>query len=140
MKNRSQLHVLLVEIMIAVLFFGLASTTILQTFATGRQQSMKAANAAAALLEAQNVADSLYAAVDDAAVLSDAGYTLEGDVWQKQLSNGVTMTVRLNETTCEKGVLHEAEICAEYLEKQLVALPADHYVSFAQVREEAAHE
>ncbi len=50
MKNRSQLHVLLVEIMIAVLFFGLASTIILQTFAAGRVQSLKAEATSAALL------------------------------------------------------------------------------------------
>ena len=60
---------LLMEIMIAVLFFALCASVLLQTFAAARECSRSAGVQGAALLEAQSLANRLSASDDMAAAL-----------------------------------------------------------------------
>ena len=66
-KNRS--NVLLVEILIAVLFFMLSATVLVRVFVTARNMTLRAGVETQALAEAQNVAETLYAAEDPAEAL-----------------------------------------------------------------------
>ena len=64
MDNRNRSNVLLVEILIAVLFFMLSATVVVQVFVTAHNLTAKAGVETRALAEAQNVAEALYAADD----------------------------------------------------------------------------
>ena len=134
MKNKSQLHILLVEIMIAVLFFGLASTVLLETFSVGYTLSRRAGAWNTALLETQNDADALARVTDDAAALAALGYTERNGLWQRETADGVTLTAALSEEKYAGGTLHRVTLTATQGETVLVTLPADHYAG------EAAHE
>lgn len=79
-KNRSQ-ATLLVEIMIAVLFFALCSTVILDTFVTAREFSRRSESEREALLEIQNLSERLYAADDCEALLESMGFQTADGVW-----------------------------------------------------------
>ena len=61
-KNRS--NVLLVEILIAVLFFMLSAVILVRVFAAARNLSVRSGVETQALAEAQNVADLMLAAED----------------------------------------------------------------------------
>ena len=60
MKHHSHSNALLVELLIVVLFFMLASTVLLQLFTAARTQSQKAEDLSEATLYAQNIAETLY--------------------------------------------------------------------------------
>ena len=57
MKNHSHSDALLVELLIVVLFFMLASTVLLQLFTAARTQSQRAEDLSEATLLAQNLAE-----------------------------------------------------------------------------------
>ena len=61
MKNHSHSNALLVEFLIVVLFFMLASTVLLQLFTAARTQSLRAEELSEATLLAQNLAESCQA-------------------------------------------------------------------------------
>lgn len=79
-KNRSQ-ATLLVEIMIAVLFFALCSTVIMDTFVTAREFSRRSEIEREALLAMQNLTERLYAVDDAEALLESAGFQTADGVW-----------------------------------------------------------
>ena len=60
MKNHSHSNALLVELLIVVLFFMLASTVLLQLFTAARTQSQRAEDLSEATLLAQNLAEGLH--------------------------------------------------------------------------------
>ena len=61
MKNHSHSNALLVELLIVVLFFMLASTVLLQLFTAARTQSLRAEELSEATHLAQNLAESCQA-------------------------------------------------------------------------------
>ena len=63
MGNRNRSNVLLVEILIAVLFFMLSAVVLVQVFATSRNLTTRAGVETRALAEAQNVTEAMYAAI-----------------------------------------------------------------------------
>ncbi len=65
MKHHSHSNALLVELLIVVLFFMLASTVLLQLFTAARTQSQKAEDLSEATLHAQNIAETLYSGQRD---------------------------------------------------------------------------
>ena len=66
----NHLNALLVEILMAVLFFALSATVILQAFASSHDMGNRSNLAAAALNRGQNLAEQLYAADDMEALLA----------------------------------------------------------------------
>ncbi|MBQ3373659.1 MAG: hypothetical protein IJG40_11060 [Oscillospiraceae bacterium] len=81
MNRNHQGNALLVELLIVVLFFMLASTVLLQLFASARSQGDKAEALTKAMGQAQNIADTLYAAEDMEAALEELGFSPEGERW-----------------------------------------------------------
>ena len=59
MGGRNRSNVLLVEILIAVLFFMLSATVLVRVFVTARNMTVRAGVETRALAEAQNVAEAL---------------------------------------------------------------------------------
>ena len=70
MKHHSHSNSLLVELLIVVLFFMLASTVLLQLFTAARTQSQKAEDLSEATLHAQNIAETLYSGQGDGSFVS----------------------------------------------------------------------
>ena len=79
MRNRNRSNVLLVEILIAVLFFMLSATVLVRVFVTARNMTVRSGVESVAVADAQNVAESLYAA-DGKAEPTEAGELWSGTV------------------------------------------------------------
>ena len=83
MRNKNRSNVLLVEILIAVLFFMLSATVLVRVFVTARNMTVRSGVEAAALAEAQNVAEALYAAEDPDAALEEMSFRSSHGTWSK---------------------------------------------------------
>ena len=127
MGRSNQLNTLLVEIMIAVLFFALSATVILQTFVITRNQSRQAGIYDEALMLAQNMADELYVADDYTAVLQSAGYAQEDEGWTLRMDE-YYLRVTASEEEMAAGVMFSAEVRAFQADELLLTLPCLRYV------------
>ncbi len=83
MSNRNRSNVLLLEILIAVLFFMLSATVLVKVFVTARNMTVRSGVQSAAIAEAQNVAETLYAADDIEQTLADQGFSSYHGAWSK---------------------------------------------------------
>ena len=111
MKNRSRSNVLLVEILIAVLFFILSATVILQVFAAARNMAARSGVETRALAEAQNVADALYAAPDAGEALREMEFIQSHGAWSKEC-DGFSLYVEESTDVGDAGALWHAEVRA----------------------------
>ena len=78
MKVRNRSNVLLVEILIAVLFFMLSATVLVRVFVTARNMTVRSGVKSVAVAEAQNVAEAMYAADDIDQMLEEQGFRRPG--------------------------------------------------------------
>ena len=83
MGSRNRSNVLLVEILIAVLFFMLSATVLVRVFVAARNMTVRAGVETQALAEAQNVAEALYAADDPEAALEGLKFKLYHGAWSR---------------------------------------------------------
>lgn len=79
MRRGNRTNALVVELMIAVLFFMLASVILARVFAYAHNQGVRAQLLTQALAEAQNTADRVYAAQSLAAFLKADGFDEAGE-------------------------------------------------------------
>ena len=127
MKNGSRANALLMELLIVILFFMFAAMTLVQIFGMSQSRSRQAMAANDAMLEAQNMAETLYDAEDTESVLTEMGFTRNGEAWT--LENGeytLVVTEMLEET--KAGVLRRTRVDAVYGEKTVISLPATRYL------------
>ena len=115
-------HALLMEILIAVLFFALASTVILNTFATAHSQSRLAGITADALVQAQNLTEQLYAQQPggEEEFLAEQGFVPDGEGWTLDCGDYVLIV------TADDG-FSAAEMRAVSGESELLRLPYAKY-------------
>lgn len=114
MTRSNQLNTLLMEIMIAVLFFALCSTVIMDVFVGAHNQSVRAGVQAQALAAAQNLSDGLYAAEQREELLLENGFEAdESGVFTREC-DGYTLSVALGEERTAAGRIETAEITALY--------------------------
>ena len=83
MRNKNRTNVLLVEILIAVLFFMLSATVLVRVFATARNMTARSGVEERALAEAQDVAELLYATDDVDAALEQMQFASSHGTWSK---------------------------------------------------------
>ena len=83
MRNNNRSNILLVEILIAVLFFMLSATVLVRVFVTARNMTVRSGVESRALAEAQNVAEALYAAEDVDATLEGMRFASSHGTWSK---------------------------------------------------------
>lgn len=83
MRNKNRSNVLLVEILIAVLFFMLSATVLVRVFISARNLTVRSGVEAKALTEAQNVAETLMAADDVDAALDALEFSSFHGAWSK---------------------------------------------------------
>ena len=128
MKENGRVNALLVELLIVLLFFMLASTTLMEIFGAAKLSSSRAGASNAALMQAQNVAEQLYAADDVEQALEALGFAKEGEDWC--LNGGeyelIASYLYMQDNA---GALRQVELTAMYHGKALFTLPATRYVS-----------
>ncbi len=112
MKRGSRINSLLTELLIVIFFFALASTVLVKVYAGSRSISNRAEARNDALLEAQNLAEQIYAAGDIDVLfdsLSDYRHTEEG--WERTLPGARIVAVFPEAETGAGGVLRKALVC-----------------------------
>ena len=113
MRNKNRSNVLLVEILIAVLFFMLSATVLVKVFATARNMTVRAGVESVAVADAQNVAETLYAAEDIDATLSEMGFFSSHGAWTLDRGD-YTLYVAGQSAPTEAGELWSGTVSAFY--------------------------
>ena len=136
MRNRNRSNVLLVEILIAVLFFMLSATVLVRVFVAARNMTVRAAVETQALAEAQNVADTIYAAADPDQALEAMEFKLYHGAWSRA-SGDFTLYVEGGEEPAEAGSYWRGTVRAFYHnrnieqvrpeDEELFAIPCTRY-------------
>ena len=123
MNRRTQGNALLTELMIAIAFFMLCVSVLIQVFAGASRMSATAGRITAALDEAQSVADALLAAEDREALLKAEGFSLaDGRDWTRTGAE-YTLGVALAEEQTEQGRLVTGRVYAGDGTQELLSLP-----------------
>ena len=126
-KNKSQ-NILLVEIMIAMLFFALCSTVILEVFLTAKEYSRKSSVETTALIAMQDVSEQIYASQDGTKVLRENGFELRENCWAKEYDE-YTMELTVAEEITEAGMIRKWQITALYDGEVIVEIPGARYIA-----------
>ncbi|MBO4470741.1 MAG: hypothetical protein J5841_03220 [Clostridia bacterium] len=127
MKNRSRANALLVELLLVIFFFMISAAILVQVFADAKLKSRTAKATNASMLEAQNIAEDLYAAEDPDAVLASYGFAAEDGSWVLE-KDGYLLKVTLQEETTETGELRTYEIAGVKDGETLLALPSTRFI------------
>ena len=123
MNRRTQGNALLTELMIAIAFFMLCVSVLIQVFAGASRMSATAGRITAALDEAQSVADALLAAEDREALLKAEGFRLaDGGDWTRTGAE-YTLGVALAEEQTKQGCLVTGRVYAGDGTQELLSLP-----------------
>ena len=117
---------LLAEIVIAVLFFALAATVILDIFAMAYGQSAYAGALNASMADAQNLSERLYASDDAQTLLESEGFVEEDGTWMLEKESYELHVVLSSEET-GAGELRTAHIAVLRGDDTLVELPCARY-------------
>ncbi len=140
MQNTNKSNVLLVELIIAVLFFSLIAVTVTQTFVGSHHKSLLNSRSQRALIVAQDYVSVLAGADDPAVALMTEGFTARGDAF---VMDGVQEEFRVEvqmrpEESSTAGKLVSASVQvyqsepvggqAEAPEQPLAELPVARYV------------
>ena len=113
MRNRNRSNVLLVEILIAVLFFMLSATVLIRVFATARNMTVRSGVESVAIADAQNVAEMLYAADDVDQTLKDMGFFSSHGAWSQNRGD-YSLYVVGNSNATSAGELWSGTVSAFY--------------------------
>lgn len=127
MRQHGKLNALLMEILIAVLFFALCSCVILNLISAASNQSIGAGQVTKLLSETQSLADSLYVSEDRAATLLEAGFTAGEDGYVREDVMG-TIHVVLHTEEAAIGSLNLADIHAITPSGKNIELTSTRYV------------
>ena len=128
MKEGSRANALLVELLLVIFFFMISSAILVQVFADAKLKSRTAHATNASMLEAQNIAEDLYASDDPDAVLAGYGFTAdEGGNWILQ-KDGYQLKVALREEETASGTLRTYEVSGVEGDKTLLTLPSARFI------------
>ena len=127
MREGSRSNALLIELLLVIFIFMIAAAILVQIFADAKLKSRTAAATNASMLEAQNIAEELYAADNPDAVLADYGFTAENGGWVLQ-KDGYLLKVELREEESESGTLRTYDISGIEGDKTLLTLPSTRYI------------
>lgn len=127
MKRRFSSHTTLIELTAALLFFMLASVTILGLFMTAYEQGVQARRNTLALQLAQDCAGIVSGAQDVEETLTQTGYLLENGAYVRHAEDEMTVSAALNEQQTEVGFLLNAQIDVLQGEEAVLQLPVSRY-------------
>ena len=116
MGNKNRSNVLLVEILIAVFFFMLSATVLVRVFATSKTMTVRSGVETLALAEAQDVAETLYAARDPEASLAEMSFTSSHGAWSRDYGD-FTLYVTGGLVPAGADALWQGEVSAFYKQR-----------------------
>ena len=122
MRSRPKSSALLMELLIVILFFMIASMILIRVFAAARLQSEKAEMITDSLSEAQNVADRLYVSEEPEILLESLGFSSQDGVWVRD-SGKYRMEALIAEERDEAGIFRRQEVRVISEDKMLFSLP-----------------
>jgi len=132
MKSGSRANALLVELLIVIFFFMLASMILVQLFADAKIKTVTARATNSAMLETQNLAEDLYAAEDPESFLTGMGFTGGEGEWTLTRNDYVLHVIPSAEKTAA-GTLRTWQISATRNENVLITLPSTRYLPEEEV-------
>ena len=127
MREGSRANALLVELLLVIFFFMIFAAILVQVFSDAKQKSRTAHATNASMLEAQNIAEDLYAADNPDAVLADYGFAAGSDSWTLQ-RDGYLLKVTFREEATGSGTLRTYDISGIEGEKTLLTLPSTRFI------------
>ena len=127
MKEGSRANALLVELLLVIFFFMISAAILVQVFADAKMKSRTAYATNAAMLEAENIAEDLYAAETPDEVLAGYGFAEEDGGWMLH-RDGYLLKVTLREEETESGVLKSYDISGIEGDKTLLTLPSTRFI------------
>lgn len=136
MKERSRANTLLVELLLVIFFFMIAAAILAQIFADAKLKSRTARATNASMLEAQNIAEDLYASDSPDAVLDGYGFKGGNGTWFLE-RDGYLVRVTFREEETDAGVLRTYEVSGIELthdqsgaeqEMMLLTIPSTRYI------------
>ena len=127
MKEGGRANALLVELLLVIFFFMLAAAVLVQIFADAKLKSRTAHATNASMLEAQNIAEDLYASDDPEAVLAEYGFTAQDGSWILE-RDGYLLKVTPREEETDSGLLRTYDVSGVEGEKTLLTLPSTRYI------------
>ena len=127
MKNGSRANALLIELLIVIVFFMFAATTLVELFGAARERSRSAEILCAAALAYQNAAEALYDAEETEPWLKEMGFAQEENGWIRE-EDGYALRVTEEKNETEAGVLRTVIVAAEYDGETILALPSVRYL------------
>ena len=127
MKEGSRANALLVELLLVIFFFMISAAILVQVFADAKLKSRTAHATNASMLEAQNIAEDLYAAEDPDAVLNAYGLA-EKDGAMILEKDGYFLKVTVREQETESGVLKTYDVSGVEGDKTLLTLPSTRFI------------
>lgn len=119
-------NALLVELLIVVMFFMLTTTVLLEVFAKANTFSERSELLTISMVDAQNVAEQLYAAKDAEAYLSSQGFEQQEEGWVLS-QNGYEMTVVISPEADETGVFRRQSVRVTANGEELYTLPCSRW-------------
>lgn len=136
MKEGSRANALLVELLLVIFFFMISAAILVQVFADAKLKSRTAHATNASMLEAQNVAEDLYASNDPDAVLAGYGFSTADEGWALE-KDGYLLRVTFHEEDQDSGVLRTYDVCGvervrdqsgNETENTLLTIPSTRYI------------
>jgi hypothetical protein len=126
MPNR-QNRTLLMELVVVVLFFALSQAVILQVFAKAEQINRNAQIQNHALIQAENVAETLAVSDDAQQALLSLGFARDGDVYTLTDTEGYRLQATVSRLSQPAGEWVTVDLKAYRQELELFTLPAVRY-------------
>ena len=126
MRTGSRSNALLVELLIVIMFFMIASTLLIRIFTGARRMSARAERITVSLAEAQNIADQLYAAEDAGSLLESLGFVRQETGWVFTAED-YQMEAYVTEEGDEYGVYRHQEIRVTADGETLFSLPCSRW-------------
>lgn len=127
MKTK-HMNALLMEIMMAVLFFALCAAVILELFSVSHSLNQNAEAVSSAANLAQNLSQQIYAADDVNALLSENGFVFDGEVWWADVQD-CTLQVATESSALPAGEMLRAQLTVLQDGEEMVSLPCARYLS-----------
>ncbi len=127
MNKHNRLNILLIEILIATLFFALASTVILKVYSAARQQSELGELRNIAQTDVQNISEMCYAAENVEQMLLDNGF-VEIDGIRTLERDGYAITAEIGKEDYDAGELRIVTLKVIIAGETAITLPSARYI------------
>ena len=129
MKQRSRANALLIELVLVIFFFMLASTVLVRLFSDAKHKTIQARATNESMAVAQNVAEELYGAEDPEGWLAANGFIPAEDAEKTWALAEDEYTLYVTEASEEKkgGTLRTFNVSSVGEGKQLFTLPSTRY-------------